>query len=83
MLERMSEQQFNEWCAYDLLEPIGTTPVNEILSRIGAIISAFAGHAVDPEDFMPWSKRKVEAKLSPKQSRAFVAQQLQIAKGNG
>lgn len=55
MLDGMTAEQFNEWRAKDIIEPIGSAGTHEILIRIGAMIAAMGG-AEDPSDqmFAPW-----------------------------
>jgi len=56
MLERMTSQQFNEWCAKDAVEPIGEEKTRIILGMIGMILAKFAGANLTKEDFTPWVK---------------------------
>ncbi len=82
----MSHQQFDEWCAKDMIEPIGTSePVCRILTKIGRMIAAFMGQEMKDRDFMPWiAKHKKRSKLkalSPKQSAIAIASHLRILAG--
>ena len=55
MLDSMSPQQFDEWAAKDLIEPIGH--VNQMAGFIAYAIAAYMGgknSESDPIDFMPW-----------------------------
>lgn len=86
MLSEMTHQQFDEWCAKDMIEPIGTSePMCLILTKIGRIISAFMGQELKDKDFMPWiAKRtspKAEKTLSPRQSAVAIRSHLQILVG--
>lgn len=55
MLDAMSHQQFDEWCAKDRIEPIGSEATRHILALIGVTVATAAGakHA-SVEMFMPW-----------------------------
>ena len=55
MLDSMSPQQFDEWIAKDLIEPIGH--VNQMAGFIAYAIAAYMGGKdaeAKPVDFMPW-----------------------------
>ena len=56
MLEHMSTAQFNEWCAKDVIEPIGEEKTRVILGMIGMILARFAGANLTEQDFTPWVK---------------------------
>ena len=82
----MSHRQFDEWCAKDMIEPIGTSePVCRILTKIGRMIAAFMGQEMKDRDFMPWiAKHKKRARrkaLSPKQSAIAIASHLRMLAG--
>lgn len=87
MLSEMTHQQFDEWCAKDIIEPIGTSePICRILTKIGRMIAAFMGQEMKDKDFMPWiskrAKRKEhQASLSPRQSAAAISSHLQMLVG--
>lgn len=86
MLSEMSHQQFDEWCAKDMIEPIGTSePVCRILTKIGRTIAAFMGQETKDKDFMPWianrTKRKAEKQLTPRQSAVALRSHLQMLVG--
>jgi hypothetical protein len=86
MLSKMSHQQFDEWCAKDMIEPIGTSePLCRILTKIGRMIAAFMGQEMKDKDFMPWiAKHKRRAKpkaLSPKQSAIAISSHLRMLAG--
>lgn len=80
MLAAMTHDQFDEWCAKDIIEPIGSMqPVCEILAKIGGLIAAFVGHELKEEHFMPWIKPpKIEKKLTPRQSAAALQSHLRM-----
>ena len=86
MLSEMTHQQFDEWCAKDMVEPIGTTePICRILTKIGRMIAAFMGQEMKDKDFMPWitkqSKRKEQRALTPRQSAVAINTHLQMLAG--
>ena len=57
MLDRMTPEQFNEWCAKDLVEPIGYQ--TQMLGLIAWIIHSYTasdGDTLENADFMPWLK---------------------------
>ncbi len=86
MLSKMSHQQFDEWCAKDMIEPIGTSePLCRILTKIGRMIAAFMGQEMKDRDFMPWiakHKRRSKPKaLSPKQSAIAISSHLRMLAG--
>ena len=56
MLDHMTTDQFNEWCAKDAIEPIGEEKTRVILGMIGMILAKFAGANLTEEDFTPWVK---------------------------
>lgn len=59
MLDRMTHAQFDEWCAKDLIEPIGTSGTNEILTRLAMMIAGYLGQEdVKPSAFAWWMKSK-------------------------
>ena len=66
MLEGMTPDQFNEWRAKDLVEPIGHYGTHEILSMIGALIASYLGskdgenNPVDQWHFKWWQERPPE-----------------------
>lgn len=55
MLSGMSHKQFDEWCAKDIVEPIGTAGTNEILMRLAMVVAILAGHKeAKVSDFATW-----------------------------
>lgn len=55
MLDAMTPQQFDEWCAKDRIEPISQEATRHVLAMIGALLANFAGNKrVKPEHFLPW-----------------------------
>lgn len=59
MLDRMTHEQFDEWCAKDLIEPIGTRGTNEILTRLAMMVAGFLGQEdVSPSAFAWWMESK-------------------------
>lgn len=85
MLSGMTHEQFDEWCAKDMVEPIGTSePVCRILTKIGRMIAAFMGQEAKDNDFMPWISKRAKRKqqqLSPKQSAVAINTHLRMLAG--
>lgn len=58
MLHQITPEQFDEWCAYDQIEPIShdTAMLSRICFNIEAWMYAQArnGKTPDIEEFMPW-----------------------------
>ena len=54
MLGRMSREQFDEWEAFDALEPLGTFRLFQTLSLIGSATYAAQGGEMKPIIFTPW-----------------------------
>lgn len=51
----MSHEQFNEWIAKDIIEPIGTEGTNSILAKIGLLVAQFMGiKDVTMQSFKHW-----------------------------
>jgi hypothetical protein len=62
MLSRMTHEQFEEWCAKDIVEPIGHSGTHDILARIGMLVASFMGQEDANESmFKWWEKHKDEA----------------------
>lgn len=58
-MDRMTHAQFDEWCAKDLIEPIGSSGTNEILTRLAMMIAGFLGQEdVSPAAFAWWIESK-------------------------
>ncbi len=51
MLDQMSPDQFYEWCAKDLIEPIGHAGTHEILSQIAYMLASYLG----AKNVTPWT----------------------------
>lgn len=55
MLSRMTHEQFAEWCAKDIIEPIGQSGTHDILAKIGVLIAAFMGNKdITIQTFKHW-----------------------------
>ena len=55
MLESMTPEQFNEWCAKDAVEPIGYQ--SQALGMIAHLIHSYMSQGEgEAEQFMPWMK---------------------------
>lgn len=70
MLSRMSHTQFDEWCAKDMIEPIGSEKICHTMARVGVLIAKFMDVDLKESDFMPWTAEQVrpDTSLTPKQS---------------
>ena len=81
MLDSMTHAQFDEWCAKDLVEPIGTPrKLTEAVARLGVMIAAINGHEVQESHFMPWNPDEEKTRdLTRAESAAAITAQLQIA----
>jgi hypothetical protein len=65
MLDSMSPEQFDEWCAKDIIEPIGNAATHHVLALIGVTIAQVNGvKDVKLEYFMPWLKPDKQAARS-------------------
>ena len=82
MLMGMTPRQFDEWCAKDAIEPIGTRSVCDILSKLGQILSAANGHALSDIDFRPWAKQ-IETALTPAESAKAITAVIQAGVKRG
>lgn len=58
MLDQMSPEQFHEWCAKDLVEPIGHAGTHEILSQIAYMLASYLG----AKDVTPWTYKYWQTK---------------------
>lgn len=83
MLEGMTHAQFDEWCAKDQIEPIGSMQaICSSIAKLGAIVSAFAGHEMKESYFMPWvPPKKTAAILTAKESGRVLTAHLQMLAG--
>ena len=61
MLERMSHEQFAEWCAKDIIEPIGQSGTHDILAKIGMLIARYMGNEDACEEMFAHWREKTEA----------------------
>lgn len=61
MLDSMTPKQFDEWCAKDAVEPIGTEATRMVLGMIGVSMLASMGCSdAQLSWFLPWVKEKEE-----------------------
>jgi len=74
MLDRMSPELFDEWCAKDEVEPIGYSSrmLGLIAFQLAAYMAGEKAKDVDGEDFMPWTKYQTEAVPAPANSGDFI-----------
>ena len=55
----MTHEQFNEWIAKDIIEPIGHAGTHSILAKIGVLISSFLGSKdVTMQSFLYWAENE-------------------------
>ena len=52
LLDSMTPQQFNEWVAYDVVEPIVHS--ERLLAYLVKLVATFTGNKVDDEVLTPW-----------------------------
>lgn len=65
MLSEMSHAEFDEWCAKDLIEPIGNRGTHEILVRLCCMIATYIGQeGVKKNAFAPWMIEPEEEPVS-------------------
>jgi len=61
MLDSMTPVQFDEWCAKDMVEPIGEEATRHVLALVGtAVLMALGCRDVDLTWFMPWVEKPKE-----------------------
>ncbi len=61
MLDEMTPQQFLEWQAKDLIEPIGHRGTHEILALFASMVANWMGNKnIKPESFMWWRQKQQE-----------------------
>jgi hypothetical protein len=83
MLDSMTHRQFDEWCAKDHIEPIGTPQgLADILTKLGTMIAAIMGQTVKDSYFMPWVIDQPPEPLNRSESAAAITVALQFAAGN-
>ena len=82
MLNEMTPQQFDEWHAKDLIEPIGSRSVTYVLSIIGEIIATYLGCDMKAADFTPWVEQR-DQDNTVKQSSVLITAALQQAAATG
>lgn len=79
MLDSMSPQQFDEWCAKDLIEPIGGSRTIELLlAKVCQMVAGALGVELTISDLMPWCQPARERALSPRQSAAAITAALKM-----
>lgn len=73
MLDEMTPEEFDEWRAKDIVDPIGSRGVYEILAFIGALLAnTFGAKDVTPESFMYWRKESKPEKVKESQDAAML-----------
>jgi hypothetical protein len=82
MLDQMTPQQWTEWQARDIVEPIGHRGTHDILAILGAIVAGLGGAKdVTPESLLHWRKKPEEQVAS--HEVAAMALQMIGARRNG
>jgi len=61
MLDNMTPEQWQEWRAKDLVDPIGHRGTHEVLAVFAAMVAeALGAKDVDPMSFMWWREKQQE-----------------------
>lgn len=82
MLDQMTPQQWAEWQAKDIVEPIGHRGTHEVLAILGAIVAGFGGAKdITPASLLHW--RKVPESKPVEHEVAAMALQMIGAKRRG
>ncbi len=71
MLAAMDPDLFEEWCAYDIIEPIGQEATHRLLA-IGA--SAATWGKCSPAEIAPWLPKEEEAREATAEEVIAMAQ---------
>lgn len=64
MLAGMTHEEFAEWQAKDIIEPIGHSGTHDILARIGTLIAMFMGNKDAEEKLFKWWQQDKEKPVS-------------------
>ncbi len=74
MLASVSPQQFDEWLAYERLEPEPVGRLIEVTKRGLALLAAVQGAKIDPEDLDPLQPERESAArtVGPQQAVAMI-----------
>jgi hypothetical protein len=74
MLESMTPEQFDEWCAKDAVEPIGYA--SQTLGMIVHLLYSYMSQdsSTDPAMFMPWTKYQCETANGNRQAKQLLKQ---------
>jgi len=73
MLDSMTPEQFDEWCAKDAVEPIGYA--SQTLGMIVYLLHSYmSGEQQDAESFMPWLKYAPEPAHDNAKARQLLKQ---------
>jgi len=73
MLDSMSPTQFLEWCAKDLIEPIGHSGTHELLAQLASMLAGFLGmKEVTPWTFLHWKQKPDEKPVEHEVAAQFL-----------
>ena len=73
MLDSITPEQFDEFIAFNRVEPCGSDSTVEVLATFAASVARMMGNdEVTPEMFAPWRLKPVEKKASPKAVRSLL-----------
>lgn len=64
MLAGMTHEEFEEWKAKDIIEPIGHSGTHDILARIGVLIAVFMGNKEAEEQMFKWWQQSTDKPVS-------------------
>jgi len=77
MLDSMTPQQFQEWCAFDRVDPIGNQGLCDTIANFAVVVCNGLGAEINQGDLMawvkPWGTSKTSGRaISPNQAAAMV-----------
>lgn len=82
MLDQMTPQQWTEWQAKDIIEPIGHRGTHEVLAILGAIVAGLGGaKGITPQTLLHWREQQEDKPVS--HDVAAMALQMIGARRNG
>lgn len=85
MLDSMTQSQFDEWCAKDMIEPIGTPHgLAGVITRLAMMTASINGNETTERDFMPWlpiNRLQDIGELTREESARAITAALQFASG--
>lgn len=80
-LESLQPEEWHELQAMNCVEPLGVRGVEQILARIGELLSAFMGGNLKAADFAPWLPKAEDRGLSVPESREALRTHLSMLVG--